>query len=105
MIRVALDEQVARYYQMRREDDTFEATFAERNKRRFKPQDIGIFDLQFPNPKDLGVVIDNSRLVYTNVNSFAERIKTFIEIQANKQEVIKKIIECFPTFFAGSAII
>jgi hypothetical protein len=69
---------------VRRKDNIFEATFAERNNPRFKPQDIGIFDLQFPNPKDLKTVIDGNRLVYTNINSFAEYIKTFIETQANK---------------------
>ena len=69
---------------MKRKDNIFEVIFTECNKHCFKPQDIGIFDLQFPNPKDLGAIIDDSRLVYTNVNNFVECIKTFIEIQANK---------------------
>ena len=69
---------------MRYKDNISKTIFAECNKRRFKPQDIGIFDLQFPNPKDLKAIIDGSRLVYTNVNNFAEYIETFIEIQANK---------------------
>jgi hypothetical protein len=90
---------------VRYKDNIFEVIFAECNKCRFKPQDIGIFDLQFPNPKDLGTVIDGSRLVYTNVNNFVERIETLIETQANKQEVVEEIIECFPIFFAGSVIV
>ena len=84
IIYIVLNKQIAKYCQIKRKNNIFEATSTEYNKCCFKPQDIGIFDLQFPNPKDLGAVINSSRLVYTNVNSFAERIETFIEIQTNK---------------------
>ena len=65
---------------MKHRKDISKAISTERNKYRFKLQDIDIFNLHFPNSKDLRTVVDSSCLVYINVNSFIERIKTFIKI-------------------------
>ena len=48
-------------------------------KYHIKRQNIGIFDFEFPNLQGLGVVIDDSRLIYTDVFEFIERIYTILK--------------------------
>jgi hypothetical protein len=56
------------------------AVEAERDVRYcIKRQDIGIFDPEFPNPQELGIVIDGSHLVYIDVFEFVEHIRTILE--------------------------
>ncbi len=74
-------------------------------KYRIKRQDIGIFDPEFPNPQELGAVTDGSRLVYTDVFEFVERMRTILEDDFIAGESERQIIGFFPTLLAGSAVI
>jgi len=73
----------------------------ERSKRFFCFQDIGIFDLRFPNPIDLGVIIDGIYLVYINVNSFAERFQTFNENQTSSRKIEIELLTHLFILFIG----
>ena len=65
---------------------------SERSRRLFRLQDIGIFDLRFPNPIDLGVIINGIYLIYTNVNSFAEHLQILNKSQTSPREIEVKLL-------------
>ena len=78
---------------------------SERSRRLFRLQDIGIFDLHFFNPIDLGVIIDGTCFVYTNVNSFAEHLQIFSESQISFREVEVELLTYLFMLFIGTTAI
>src|SRR6266699_4410299 len=78
---------------------------AEYDRFKIKRQDIGVFDPQFPNPKGQGAVTDGSRLVFTDVHDFMERVYTLLEDSSAAYKTERQIKAMFSTLLAGAAVI
>ena len=74
-------------------------------KYHIKRQDIGIFDLEFPNLQGLGAIIDGNCLVYINIFEFIEYIYIILEDNFIIGESKQQIINFFFILFAGSIVI
>ncbi|KAJ4294696.1 hypothetical protein N0V88_004929 [Collariella sp. IMI 366227] len=72
---------------------------------KIKRDDIGLFDPHHEDPNDLGVVQDGKTLIYTDVRCFADRVYTFLEDEATREEASRAILSFFQTLLAGSAVI
>ncbi len=88
------------------------------DKFRLKHQDIKIFDLHFPNFKNLRAIINDNRLIYTNINNFKKYIIIFIKskiTQTNYKKILiifhiqtktkEQIISFFFILFVDSTVI
>ncbi len=78
---------------------------AEYDRFKIKCQDIGVFDLQFPNPKGQGAVTDGSRLVFTDVYNFMECVYTLLEDSSAAHEIERQIKAMFSTLLVGAVVI
>ncbi|EAQ86812.1 hypothetical protein CHGG_08065 [Chaetomium globosum CBS 148.51] len=74
-----------------------------RNPDKIKREEIGIFNPDYPDPDDLGIVQDGKNLIFTDVYSFVDRIATFTESLG--EEASRQILGHFQAILGGSAIL
>ena len=77
----------------------------EYDRFKIKCQDIGIFDLQFPNPKGQGAVTDGSRFIFIDVYNFIERVHILLEDSLAVHEIERQIKVIFSILFVRAAVI
>jgi hypothetical protein len=74
-----------------------------RNTEKIKREEIGIFNPDYKDPDDLGLVQDGKNLIFTDVYSFVDRISTFTE--STGEEAARQIISQFQALLGGPAIL
>ncbi len=77
----------------------------EYDRFKIKRQDIGIFDLQFLNPKGQKAVTDGSRFVFTDVYDFIEYIYIFLKDNLTVYKTEQQIKAIFFTLLVGTTVI
>lgn len=72
--------------------------------RQLKRDEIGVFDPEYDDPDDTGIVTVGKDLVFTDVWAFQERVDTFLDSDDGGGKE-RQLIELFPTLLQGSAVI
>ena len=70
---------------------------------KVKREEVGTFDPDWPDPEDLGTVLDRKNIIFTDINSFSDRIDSFVE--DGDTTTSKQLMKIFQTLFGGPAII
>lgn len=70
---------------------------------KIKREDIGQFNPHHEDADHVGVVADGKTLVFTDVFSFIDRINTFLEDEATRDDAARQIASFFQTLLGGPA--
>ncbi|KAI8173776.1 hypothetical protein K4K49_003035 [Colletotrichum sp. SAR 10_70] len=91
----------------RRREPTYESnpSASGGSLRKLKREEIGIFDPEYPDPQDVGMVTVGKDIVYTDVWTFWDRLDTFLDDRETQSQAEKQIIDIFSTLLQGSAVI
>ncbi|KHE80797.1 hypothetical protein GE21DRAFT_1337079 [Neurospora crassa] len=71
---------------------------------KIKRNDIRVFNPHYNNPDDLGTVMDGKNIIFTDVFSFIDRIKTYTD-DPTRPDVNNQIKDILPTLLGGPAAI
>ncbi|GAP89706.2 putative probable transposable element [Rosellinia necatrix] len=58
---------------------------------RLKASDIGYFDPSYPDPADIGMVTAGSDVIYTDIQSFTNRLRALVEGQHSPSQILSWI--------------
>ncbi|KAI0533448.1 hypothetical protein GGR58DRAFT_521547 [Xylaria digitata] len=72
---------------------------------KLKREDIGLFDPEYDDPNDVGVVTKGRNLIFTDVYSFSDRINSFFENDATRSSNKSQIMALLPTLLTESAVL
>lgn len=87
-----------------REDTPFTSmSNAYNNQNKLRREEVGVFDPEYEDPQDIGMVTVGKDLVFTDVWTFIDRLESFKDGE-NNQEMEASILRMFPTLLQGAAI-
>lgn len=73
-------------------------------RRKIKREEVGIFDPEYPDPQDVGMVTVGKDLIYTDVWAFWDRLDTFLDNESTRENMEVQIVDMFSTLLQGSAV-
>lgn len=81
------------------------SSFTEGGTYKIKREDIGIFNPEWYDPDERGVVADGKNLIYTDVVSFTNRLRSLLENPATSYSNEQQVIALFDHLLAGAALL